>query len=250
MELTAWMDTLLVELPSLWDCLRDQRYPSSFLMNALGFSPAFCERLPQYLIYFVGFYFLCGITTLVLRFRKRQKSLNSAAHQINTAILVCCCTLFVPALVYLAKACVYVLRNEVMPLQGQGDYIRYFGESVSSVFYIILAFAGVAFTVWMPVSSLLRYGKVYRIWGVPHGIFDVGFGLLLIAAALLSCAHSDRRLYLLLLPAMIMLAVIQAGGYIPEEQNLRQPEPAEDSTPSDRPPLEETTSSQKNESER
>lgn len=226
MELTAWIDTLLVELPTLWHCLRDQVYPTSFLTNALGFSQAFCERLPQYLIYFAGFYFLCGIASLILRFRRGQKSLNSVAHQINTAILVCCCTLFIPALIYLAKACVYVLRNEVAPLQGQGDYIRYFGESVSSVFYIILAIAGVAFTVWMPVSSLLRYLKVYRIGGIPHGIFDIGFGLLLMSAALLSCAYSDRRLYLLLLPAIIMLGVIQRGGYIPEERNLRQPEPA------------------------
>lgn len=245
MELTAWIDTLLVELPSLCRCLRDQVYPASFLTNALGFSQVFCERLPRYLIYFVGLYFLCGVTTLILRFRKGQKSLNSVAHQINTAILVCCSTLFVPTLVYLAKACVYVLRNEVAPLQGQGDYIRYFGESVSSVFYIVMAFAGVAFTVWMPVSSLLRYIKVYRIRGIPHGIFDVGFGFLLMAAALLSCAYSDRRLYLLLVPAVMMLGVIQTGGYIPEERNLRPPEPAKNQTASspDRLPVEKTDES-------
>lgn len=222
MELTAWIDTLLVELPALWHCLRDNLYPASFLTNALGFSQDFCDRLSQYLIWFMGLYFLCGIVTLFLHFRKGQKSLNSIAHQINTTILVCCCILFIPALVFLAKACVYVLQNETAPLQGQGDYIRYFGEAISSIFYIILAFAGIAFTVWMPVSSFLRYLKVYRIRGVPHGIFDVGFGLHLIAAALLSCAYSDRRLYLLLLPAIVMLGVIQTGGYIPEEQNRRQ----------------------------
>lgn len=219
MELTAWIDTLIVELPALWHCLRDNLYPASFLTNALGFSQDFCERLPRYLIWFMALYFLCGAVTLFLRLRKGQKSLSSAAHQINNAILVCCCTLFIPALAFLAKACVYVLQNEVAPFQGQGDYIRWFGEAVSSLFYIIMAFAGVAFTVWMPVSSFFRYLKVYRIRGVPHGIFDVGFGLHLIAAALLSCAYSDRRLYLLLLPALVLLGAIQTGGYIPEEEN-------------------------------
>lgn len=219
MELTAWIDMLIVELPALWHCLRDNLYPASFLTNALGFGQDFCERLPRYLIWFMGLYFLCGGVTLFLHFRKGQKSLNSVAHQINTAILVCCCTLFIPTLVFLAKACVYVLQNEVAPLQGHGDYIRYFGEAVSSVFYIIMAFAGLAFTVWMPISSLFRYLKVYRIRGVPHGIFDVGFGLHLIAVLLLSCVYSDRRLYLLSLPAVVMLGVIQTSGYIPEEEN-------------------------------
>ncbi len=224
MELTVWIDTLLVEVPKLWECLKANRYPASFLTNALGFSQETIDRLPQYLIWFMGFYFLCGVISLILRFRKGQKSLNSLSHQINNVILVCCGTLFFPLLVFLAKACVYVLQNEVAPLRN--DYVRYFGEAISSVFYIILAFAGIAFTVWMPVSSFLRYLKVYHLWGLPHGIFDVGLGLHLIAAVLLSAAYADRRLFLLLLPPIVMLAVIQKGGYIPEEKNRKAPEPA------------------------
>lgn len=227
MELTAWIDTLLVELPQLWQCLKHNTYPQSFLTNALGFSPEACARLPRLLTGFLAVYLLCGAVTVVLRFRLRQKSLNSAVHQINTAILVCCGALFVPLLVFLAKACVYVLKYEVAPLQGEGDYIRFFGEAVSSVFYIVLAFVGVFFTVWMPVSSFLRYLKVYRLRGLPHGLFDVGFGLCLISAALLAGFYGDRRLYLLLLPAVIALAVIQSGGYVPEERNAPGATPPE-----------------------
>jgi len=219
MELTAWIDTLLVEVPKLWQSLKSNRYPESFLTNALGFSQETCDRLPQYLTWFMGFYLLCGVVSLILRFRRKQKSLISLSHQINNVILVCCATLFVPLLVFLFKACVYVLQNEVAPLQG--DYIRYFGEAVSSIFYIVLAFAGVAFTVWMPISSFLRYLKVYHLWGLPQGIFNVGLGVYLIAAVLLSAAYGDRRLYLLLLPPAVMLAAIQKGGYIPEEDNLK-----------------------------
>lgn len=220
MELTAWIDTLLVELPRLWQCLKSNTYPDSFLTNALGFRPETCARLPQMLMGFLAVYLLCGIVALVLRFRLKQKSLNSVPHQVNTAILVCCGTLFVPLLVFLAKACVYVVQNEVSPLQGEGDHVRFFGEALSGVFYMVLAFVGVLFTVWMPVSSFLRYLKVYRLRGLPHAIFDVGFGLCLISVALLAGFYGDRRLYLLLLPAALGLAVIQTGGYVPEERNI------------------------------
>lgn len=219
MELTAWIDTLLVEIPKLWQCLKSNTYPDSFLVNALGFSPEACRKLPQTLTVFLGIYLACGAATLVLRFWRKQKSLNSVTHQINTAVLVCCSTLFVPLLLLLAKACVYVVQNEVAPFQGDGDHIRFIGDAISSVFYMVLAFAGVFFTVWMPVSSFLRYWKVYRIRGLPHAVFDVGFGLYLISVALLSAFYGDRRLYLLLLPAVIALAVIQKGGCIPEERN-------------------------------
>lgn len=85
---------------------------------------------------------------------------------------------------------------------------------------MVLAFVGVFFTVWMPVSSFFRYLIVYRLRGLPHAIFDVGFGLCLMSVALLSGYYGDRRLYFLLLPAVIGLALIQIGGYIPEERNV------------------------------
>ena len=227
MELTAWIDTLLIEAPKLWQCLKSNTYPDSFLANALGFSPEACARLPRLMIGFLAVYLLCGAVTVVLRFRLKQKSLNSVPHQINTAILVCCSALFIPLLVFLAKACVYVLKHEVAPLQGEGDYIRFFGEAISSVFFIVLAFVGVFFTIWMPISSFLRYLKVYRLRGLPHGLFDVGFGLCLISAALLAGFYGDRRLYLLLLPAVIGLALVQTGGCVPEERNAPGAMPTE-----------------------
>lgn len=220
MELTTWFDTLLIELPRLWHCLKSNVYPASFLTNALGLNPETCARLPRVLVWFAAVYLSCGAVSTILRFRRKQQSLSSTAHQINTAILVCCAVLFVPLLAYLAKGCVYVIQNEVAPLQGRADAARCFGEAVSKIFYLVLAFAGVFFTVWMPVRSFLRYCKVYHLWGVPHGIFDVGFGLYLADTVLLAAYYGDRRLYALAAPAVVLLAVIQRGGYIPEERNV------------------------------
>lgn len=216
-----------MEVPRLWECLKSNTYPVSFLTNALGLRPESCARLPRLLVYFLGLYFLCGLVSVALRFRVKQHSLSSTVHQINTAILVCCSTLFVPLLVFLAKACVYVVANEVAPLQGEGDHVRFFGEAAASVFYMVLAFAGVLFTVWMPVSSFLRYLKVYRLRGLPHAVFDVGFGLYLMSAVLLAGYCGDRRLYGLLLPAVIGLAAVQTGGHIPEERNAPGAAPQE-----------------------
>lgn len=220
MELTAWIDTLLVELPKLWQCLKSNAYPESFLTNAMGLRPETCARLPQLLTGFLAVYLLCGALTLILRFRRRQKSLCSVVHHITTAILVCCAIVFVPLLILLGRACVYVVQTEVPPLQGITDFIRFFGEAVSKVFFIVLAFLGIFFTIWMPVSTFLRYLRVYRIRGLPHGVFDVGFGFFLISTALLAGYYGNRWLYLLLLPAVIALAAIQKGGYVPEERNI------------------------------
>ena len=67
MELTAWIDTLLVEVPQLWECLKSNTYPVSFLTNALGLRPESCARLPRLLAYFLGLYFLCGLVSAALR---------------------------------------------------------------------------------------------------------------------------------------------------------------------------------------
>lgn len=70
MELTVWIDTLLAELPKLW----------------------------QYL--------------------------KSVTHQINTAFLVCCSTLFIPLLILLVKAGVYVVEKG-QPLGGRPSLSRW-----------------------------------------------------------------------------------------------------------------------------
>ena len=221
MELTVWIDTLIRELPPLAECLRTNTYPRSFLCSVLGLSETLAEKLPLYLAGFIALYFLCGVVTLALRFKRGQRSLNSRTHQVNNVILTWCCTLFLPLLVLLAKACVYVLQNEVPAYQGQGDLIRFAGEAAARIFYLVLAFAAVAGTVWMPLSSAIRYLRVHRLGGLPHMIFDVGTGPFLLSVLLLAAYCGQRLLYLLVLPAVIMLGIIQTGGYIPEERNVK-----------------------------
>lgn len=81
--------------------------------------------------------------------------------------------------------------------------------------------AGVGFTVWMPISSFLRYLRVHKLGGLPHALFDIGTGPFLAAVVLLAAAHGRRELYALALPALALLALVQRGGYIPEERNVK-----------------------------
>ncbi len=217
MELTGWIDTLLVEAPKLWACLKTNQFPASFLTRVLGLEADAIRRLPSCLTAFIALYLLCGIITVILRFAVKQKSLSSVAHIINTAILTCCCTFFVPLLVYLGKAFVYVVQNEVSP--AQGDYLRFVGDAAAKTFYIIMAIAGVACTVWMPLSTAIRYLRVHRLRGLPHLVLDVGTGPFLIAVYLLSSRSGRTDLYWLVLAALVLLVLVQSGGYLPEERN-------------------------------
>ena len=219
--LTDWIDALIVELPILWNCLKTGTFPRSFLQNGLGIRPEQVETLPRMLTVFIAVYFLCGLVTVILRFTKKQKALNSTTHQITNGILMICCILFIPALIYLGKGGIYVLRHEVAPCQGFDDLLRFIGEAAASIFYVVMAFGGILFTVWIPIGAALRYLKVYHLRGLPHMIFDLGTGPFLTAVWLLAAARSAPALYLLALPAVILLAVVQTGGYVAEERNTR-----------------------------
>lgn len=50
-------------------------------------------------------------------------------------------------------------------------------------------------------------------------IFDPGTGMFPLILLFLSAAHEERLLLLLAVPAIVMLRVIQIGGYIPERSS-------------------------------
>ena len=220
MEFTRWIDTLIAQFPRLVENLKTNTFPAEFLSAVFGLSAETVEKLPQYLMMGIGVYFLCGLVTLVLRFKKGQKSLSSTSNQINNVILTCCSAFFIPLLVMMLKGCKQVLST-IEPFQGRSDdLIRFLGESLGSIFYLIMAIAGVGFTVWMPISSFLRYLKVHKLGGLPHAIFDIGTGPFFLTVVLLAAYLGKRELYALMLVPVILLWIIQRGGYIPASRNV------------------------------
>lgn len=221
MEFTAWMDVLFVEIPKLWDCVKTNAFPETFLTRGLGMSTEALEKLPGYLLGFMGLYLLCGVITVFLRFKRDQRSINSFAKQLINIILTSCCLLMVPLLPMLVKAIPWVIQNEVAPLQGSGDLFRYAGDCFGKTFYLIMAAGAIAATIWLPLGGMLTYLKRYKLCGLPHMIFDYGTGAYLICTYLLSSYHGQIKWYLSIIPAAVLLRVVQIGGYIPEEVNSR-----------------------------
>lgn len=213
MDLLPWIDSLLVEIPLLIENVKANVFPASFLTNVMGFSQETLTKLPGLLTTFIIFYLLCGAATVALRFVKGQKSLNSIPRQISNIILTWCCAFFFPLMILLGKATLYVLRS-VGPYQG--DLVKHLGTAFGESFYFILAFLAVLFTIWMPISSAIRYLQVHKLRGIPHMVLDIGFGPYILAVLLLSAHKGSRGLLLLVLVAAAMLIAVQTGGYISE----------------------------------
>lgn len=226
MELGTWLTGVVREGPALAALVRENIYPTTFLIKAFGLSEDAAERLPRYLAVFTCVYLLCGVVTLLLRWKKGQRSLNSWATQASDVILTVACLFFVPALALMVKTGVQKVRTEVAPLQG--DYLRFAGDVWVCLFDVILVCAVLLFTIYMPVYTALRYLRVYKLRGLPHMVFDVGLGYYCVSVVLLAAAQENRLFWLLIPLAVAGLCAVQAGGYIPDARNIpRSEKPAE-----------------------
>lgn len=201
-DLLPWIDSLLVEIPLLIENIRGGVFPTSFLTNILGFGSGLVTALPGLLIAFVLVYLLCAGATLALRFRLGQRSLTTITRQICNLLLLCCSFLLIPMLKLLTK------------------------DGFGGSFYPILALGAVLLSVCIPLASAIRYLWVYRLRGIPHMVFTVGFGLFVPAALLLS-ARFGKFLCLLIPLAAAALIAVQWGGtlYDVEEEAWEAPRP-------------------------
>lgn len=129
MELMAWIDTLLAQFPGLAADLKANLFPTAFLTQVFGLEAETLEKLPDYLSWFVGGYFLCGLITLALRYARGQKSLSSPANQLSNILLTTCCAFFIPVLVLLVKTCGQALGT-VSPFTGEMEDLVRFAASL------------------------------------------------------------------------------------------------------------------------
>lgn len=221
MDYLAWMSAFWRELPGLWTCVLENRYPTSFLTQALLLSPAQAEGLPRYLMGYVAIYFLCGCIALCIHIKKKQLSLNSWSKQLYNVIFTVTDFFFIPMLFGLWM----IGRDElalVTPYSGElTDLWRYFSDAWTAICAPLFVFLVTLMLVLFPFQAAYRYLKLYKLFGLPHMVLDVGFGLFLISVLLLAAFYENRLIYLLFLPALVLLALVQRGGYIPDARNLR-----------------------------
>ena len=203
--LLPWLDSLLTELPLLVKSVQDHVFPTGFLTNALGFSPERAARLPALMTLFIIFYILCGAATVFLRLRRNQFSPLKFSHQSFNAVLIWSCMLLLP------------MRKALM---ASGD----------ASIYPKLALIGIVFAIAMPLASVIRYIWVYRLFGIPHAVFDAGFGFFSLSVFLLS-VKTGKILFFLIFLAMAALTYIQWEPDEDEDLPVRTTPPAETAAP-------------------
>ena len=181
--LLPWLETVLAEAPLLVEHVHAGRFPSRFLTNVLGFGQGFAEKLPGLLTLFVILYLLCGGLTVMLRLKRKQTSLLTFSRQVFNALLIWAAFLVIP-------------MRKALVAGGAG------GE-----FYAKIALLLGILAVVIPLCSVVRYLWIYRLTGIPHAIFDVGFGLFAAAVMLLSAKIGILRILILL--AIAALTVVQ-----------------------------------------
>lgn len=221
MDYLAWMADFWRELPGLWTCVVENQYPTSFLTRALLLSPAQAQSLPRFFTGYIIVYFLCGCAALYIHIKRKQRSLNSWNKQVCNIVFTVTDFFFIPMLFGIWM----IGRDElaaVTPYSGElTDLWRYFSEAWTAIFTPLLIFLVTLLVALFPFQAAYRYIKLYKLFGLPHMVLDVGFGLFLISVLMLSAFYETRLICLLLLPALLLLVLVQRGGYIPDARNAR-----------------------------
>lgn len=213
------LDLIFAGTKDVLSSLQTNSPPAVLLEDVLGLSQAQIDALPRQLLAFVGIYLACGALTLLLRFRRGQRSLSSWSKQVSNVIFTVADFILIPFLLLMVEMGRQFLQG-VEPYSGElSDLWRFFTQAWGVLFDPVLLCALLICTILMPVQAAWRYLRVYKLFGLPHMVFDVGTGIYLACVAMMSMLTGNMKWYALILLAVVMLCVVQIGGYIPDSRN-------------------------------
>lgn len=199
-------------LPEIWTCLVTNTWPDNFLRVSMGLSETAIESLPRYAMYFLIFYFSMAAIALVLHVWKKKKSFSGFRRKLTDLVL----TLLTPLLVRMIVVIFRVGQELTADVEGSFSFtkagIDWLGAMVSKWFYPIGLCLILLVIVTIPAAAVKRYLMEYRLAGIPWAIYDVGFGYLCIAAALLSMHSGNPDWYVCAAAAGVLIALGQTGG--------------------------------------
>ena len=205
--------TLIVNgMKSLIEGLKTNTWPTFFFNDLVGLSKEASDSLPKYMFYYMVVYLISALTSLVLHFLKKQKSFSDLGRKfvdiICWAVAIMCFWL-IPQ---------FIAQGKRMAAEVEGSFsftaegVKWLSQYLQAWFDPIwLGILIIAIAI-MPLLTIKKYIKKYKLAGIPWAIFDEGFALFCMSAAVLVMFSGNILWYTSIPGAFVLILLGQIGG--------------------------------------
>ncbi len=205
--------TAIIEgMTGLIEGLKKAKWPNAFFEDLLGLKADSADYLPKYAFWFLLIYAIAAMLSLILHYIKKQKCFSDFARKFMDCVCLIVgvmCGWIIPQ---------FIAQGKVLAAEVEGSFsftpegLTWLSDFLQAWFdpiWLGVLFLGIAI---MPILTIKRYLKEYKLLGIPWAIYDVGFGVICLAAAILSMASGSFLWYLTIPVAMLLISFGQKGG--------------------------------------
>ena len=199
-------------MKSLIEGLKTNTWPDAFFTGLLGLSEETAEKLPTYVFFYMVIYGIAALISIVLHFAKKQKSFSDLGRKfvdmICWALAVMCCWL-IPQ---------FIAQGRLMASEVEGEFSftaegwKWLSEYLQAWFDPIWLGALFLAIAIMPLLTVRKYLKIYKLAGIPWAIFDEGFAVFCMSAAVLVMSTGNLLWYASIPVAFVLILLGQTGG--------------------------------------
>lgn len=205
--------TLIVDgVKDLVHGIKTNTWPDIFVNELLGLSGEKADKLPDYMMYFMIIYGVAAVISIILHFVKKQKCFSDFGRKmmdfICTVLMVMCCWL-IPQFIAQGRLLADQVEGEFSFTKEGISWLSSYLQAWFDPIWLAALFAAIAI---MPLLTVRRYIKEYKLLGLAWAIYDVGFGILCICAAGMAMASGSIIWYLVIPTALIAIKFGQTGG--------------------------------------
>ncbi len=198
----------------LFTGLTSNTWPTYFLEKLLGLSKESIVALPTIALWVLGIYMVFAVAALSLKKWKQQKSYSDMIRK----LVDCICIIVGTMCLWIVPQ--FIAQGKVLASGVEGSFsfsaegVKWLSEFMQAWFDpIFLLIVLLAFAL-LPVFTMVRYFKGYKLWGLIWIVYDTCFGVVIVAAAVLAMYHGDFKWYLVILPPLVLNLLGQRGGVI------------------------------------
>lgn len=211
MSANEMSNALVRGFSALWEGIKTNTYPAAFFTDALGLSQETVEALPDVAAVFLAVCLLCGIVSLILRWKAGQRSISGWGDQLISVMMILLAFLCIPILLLLHQYVVEAKAAAEGSFASRGmDYVYEILETAYPV--LMVTILCVCMMLW-PLLRIKDYLVRYHLAGLFHAVFEVGTGLYIAGAAVLAMYRENALYYAVILPYLFLLWLRQRGGW-------------------------------------